>query len=96
MGGTEEIEIKKFWKFPKLGLFRLRLTAGYFLWMLQRVNMGTLPDRWKEAALPDIAPVEWVSWAPLLVAIVALGIFPRLVFGVTDGAVSGLMRLFGG
>ena len=72
------------------------LTAGYFLWMLQRVNMGTLPDRWKEAALPDIAPVEWVSWAPLLVAIVALGIFPRLVFGVTDGAVSGLMRLFGG
>jgi hypothetical protein len=30
------------------------------------------------------------------VAIVALGIFPRLVFGVTDGAVSGLMRLFGG
>jgi len=72
------------------------LTAGYFLWMLQRVNMGTLSDRWKEAALPDIAPVEWVSWAPLLVAIVALGIFPRLVFGVTDGAVSGLMRLFGG
>ncbi|MGH2658637.1 MAG: complex I subunit 4 family protein [Actinomycetota bacterium] len=72
------------------------LTAGYFLWMLQRVNMGTLPDRWKEAALPDIAPVEWISWAPLLMAIVALGIFPRLVFGVTDGAVSGLMSLFGG
>jgi len=72
------------------------LTAGYFLWMLQRVNMGTLPERWREAALPDIVTVEWVSWVPLLLAIVALGVFPRLILGVTDGAVSGLMKLFGG
>jgi NADH-quinone oxidoreductase subunit M len=72
------------------------LTAGYFLWMLQRVNMGTLPERWREAALPDIVTVEWVSWLPLLLAILALGIFPRLILGVTDGAVSGLMHLFGG
>jgi NADH-quinone oxidoreductase subunit M len=72
------------------------LTAGYFLWMLQRVNMGTLPERWRESALPDVLTVEWVSWLPLLLAIVALGVFPRLILGVTDGAVSGLMRLFGG
>jgi NADH-quinone oxidoreductase subunit M len=72
------------------------LTAGYFLWMLQRVNMGTLPEKWKESAFPDIVAVEWVSWVPLLVAIVALGVFPRLVFGVTDGAVHGLMHLLGG
>jgi NADH-quinone oxidoreductase subunit M len=72
------------------------LTAGYFLWMLQRVNMGTLPERWRESALPDMVTVEWVSWVPLLLAIVALGLFPRLILGVTDGAVSGLMSLFGG
>jgi NADH-quinone oxidoreductase subunit M len=72
------------------------LTAGYFLWMLQRVNMGTLPERWRESALPDVVTVVWVSWLPLLLAIVALGVFPRLILGVTDGAVSGLMRLFGG
>jgi NADH-quinone oxidoreductase subunit M len=70
------------------------LTAGYFLWMLQRVNMGTLPDRWQEAALPDVLAVEWVSWVPLLVATVVLGLFPRVILGVTDGAVSGLMGLF--
>jgi NADH:ubiquinone oxidoreductase subunit 4 (subunit M) len=46
--------------------------------------------------LPDVVAIEWVSWLPLLVAIVALGVFPRLILGVTDGAVSGLMRLFGG
>jgi len=72
------------------------LTAGYFLWMLQRVNMGTLPERWKQERFPDMVAAEWVSWLPLLVAIVALGVFPRLVFGVTQEPVEALMRLFGG
>jgi NADH-quinone oxidoreductase subunit M len=72
------------------------LTAGYFLWMLQRVNMGTLPERWAESALPDILTIEWVAWVPLLVATVALGLYPRLIFGMTDEAVRGLMHLFGG
>jgi NADH-quinone oxidoreductase subunit M len=72
------------------------LTAGYFLWMLQRVNMGTVPEKWQAQPLPDLLPVEWVSWTPLLVATVALGIFPRLIFGVTQEPVEGLMHLFGG
>mgnify|MGYP003693978317 CR=1 FL=1 len=63
------------------------LTAGYFLWMLQRVNMGTMPERWKEHAFRDVLTVEWVAWVPLLVAIVVLGSDPRLIFGVTDEAV---------
>ena len=46
------------------------LTAGYFLWMLQRVNMGVAPERWKEHHLTDILAVEWVSWVPLLVLVV--------------------------
>jgi NADH-quinone oxidoreductase subunit M len=71
------------------------LTAGYFLWMLQRVNMGTLPDKWKETGFRDILAVEWVSWVPLLIGIVVLGLFPRLVFGVTDDAVSGIVKIFG-
>ena len=38
------------------------LTAGYFLWMLQRVNLGTMPDRWKDHAFSDVLTVEWVAW----------------------------------
>jgi NADH-quinone oxidoreductase subunit M len=72
------------------------LTAGYFLWMIQRVNMGTVPERWRESPFPDVLAVEWVSWVPLLVSIVALGLFPRLLIGITDGPVSALMGLFGG
>jgi NADH-quinone oxidoreductase subunit M len=89
----------------RVGLFRAYmvlggigtvLTAGYFLWMLQRVNLGTLPDRWREAGLRDVLAVEWVSWLPLLALILVLGLYPKLVFGVTDEAVGGLMRLLGG
>jgi NADH-quinone oxidoreductase subunit M len=72
------------------------LTAGYFLWTLQRVNLGTVPEAWKEKTLPDVTTIEWLSWAPLLVGILALGLFPRLVFGVTNEAVAALAHAFGG
>ncbi|MFM7719174.1 MAG: NuoM family protein [Actinomycetota bacterium] len=71
------------------------LTAGYFLWMLQRVNMGEVPERWNGSAFDDVLPVEWISWAPLLVGIVLLGVYPRIVFGATDGPVETLVRLLG-
>jgi NADH-quinone oxidoreductase subunit M len=69
------------------------LTAGYFLWMLQRVNMGTLPDKWEAATFRDIITVEWVAWVPLLALVVVLGLFPRVIFGMTDDAVRALMQL---
>ena len=72
------------------------LTAGYFLWMIQRVNMGTVPEKWRDSPFPDIVSVEWMAWVPLLVSIVALGLFPRLLIGITDGPVESLMGLFGG
>ncbi|MEX0991087.1 MAG: NADH-quinone oxidoreductase subunit M [Actinomycetota bacterium] len=70
------------------------LTAGYFLWMLQRVNMGVLPDRWSEKRFSDVLPVEWVAWLPLLAATLILGLFPKLILGVTNEAVSSLFALF--
>ena len=72
------------------------LTAGYFLWTLQRVNLGTLPDAWRERALPDVTAVEMMAWTPLLVGILFLGLFPRVVFGTTNDAVASLARLFTG
>lgn len=72
------------------------LTAGYFLWTLQRVNLGTLPDSWREKALPDVTSVELMAWAPLLAGILLLGLFPRLVFGTTNEAVAALVKVFGG
>jgi NADH-quinone oxidoreductase subunit M len=72
------------------------LTAGYFLWMLQRVNMGTLPDKWREAEFRDVLGIEWLAWTPLLALILVLGVFPRLIFGMSNDAVTSLMAFFGG
>jgi NADH-quinone oxidoreductase subunit M len=72
------------------------LTAGYFLWMLQRVNLGTVPERWQEKTLVDVTGMEYVSWTPLLIGILLLGVYPRLILGVTNEAVGSLMRIFGG
>jgi hypothetical protein len=36
-----------------------------------------------------------VSWVPLLLAIVAFGLFPRLLTGVTQESVDALSSLFG-
>ena len=69
------------------------LTAGYFLWMLQRVNLGTVPERWQTKELPDINTVEYVSWAPLIVGILLLGVAPVLIFGITNDAVAALTGL---
>ncbi|MTV24368.1 NADH-quinone oxidoreductase subunit M [Nitriliruptoraceae bacterium ZYF776] len=68
------------------------LTAGYFLWLLQRINLGKPPAKWADEPLDDVLRVEWVAWTPLLLLVLALGIFPRLIFGVQDAAVSGLVR----
>jgi NADH-quinone oxidoreductase subunit M len=72
------------------------LTAGYFLWLLQRVNLGQPPARWVDEPLDDVMRIEWVSWMPLLILILALGVYPKLVFGVQDAAVSTLMRFVTG
>jgi NADH-quinone oxidoreductase subunit M len=72
------------------------LTAGYFLWTLQRVNLGTIPETWQERTLPDVTTIELVSWAPLLFGILLLGLFPRLVLGTTNEAVTALTKIFGG
>jgi len=37
--------------------------------------------------ITDTTKHEWISWAPLLALILAIGIYPNLVFRVTDGAV---------
>ena len=65
------------------------LTAGYFLWMLQRVNLGRPPEAYADKpGIFDVQRLEWWAWAPLLVLIFAAGIFPKLVLDVTGDAVS--------
>lgn len=68
------------------------LTAGYFLWMLQRVNLGRIPQRWEGKQFADVEPLEMIAWAPLLVLILILGVVPSLLLDLTGPSVSGLIE----
>jgi len=71
------------------------LTAGYMLWLIQRLTLGVVREKWaNDTAIDDVRPAEIWAWSPLLVGILALGIYPRAIFEITNGAVTGLARLF--
>jgi NADH-quinone oxidoreductase subunit M len=80
-----------------IGAIGTVLTAGYLLWMLQKVNLGEVPEEWQGKDLGDADRFELASWIPLVVAILVIGVWPKIVFGATEGAVASLIKTaFGG
>jgi NADH-quinone oxidoreductase subunit M len=76
------------------------LAAGYLLWMLQKVAFGTPKPEFADEHIHDVNAYEWTAWLPMLLLIVALGVYPNLLFGVTDDAVTqltdGIATVIGG
>jgi NADH-quinone oxidoreductase subunit M len=72
------------------------LAAGYLLWMLQRVAFGRPSQEFETAHIHDVHVPEWIAWVPLLGLIVALGVYPNILFTMTDGAVGNVAKVFGG
>ena len=62
------------------------LTAGYMLWTLQRVFLGTLPDKWKN--LPDINGREMVALIPLAIITIVLGVYPTPILNLMNTSVN--------
>jgi len=58
------------------------ITAGYFLWMIQRVFLGDLNRQW--VGLPDMDAGELAATVPLMVLTLAIGIFPYPVLHVIN------------
>ncbi len=63
------------------------LAAGYLLWMYQRTSMGVPKTEFERSHIHDVHVPEWITWTPMLLLIVALGVFPNILFHTTDGAV---------
>ena len=70
--------------------------AGYLLWLYQRTAFGTQKAEWEGHEFEDVQTTEWIAWTPFLVGIVAFGLWPRLMFSVTDPAVQTISKIFGG
>ena len=93
----EGLSVNLFRTLMVIGAVGTVLTAGYLLWMLQRVNFGEPGSEWTGREFHDVDGWEMAAWAPLVATIIAIGVFPRLVFGATNDAVVDMVRVaFGG
>ncbi len=61
------------------------LTAAYLLWMMQRVFFGPLNEKYKGYA--DMNGRELFTLIPLVVTVVALGIYPKPLIDMTQTSV---------
>ena len=66
------------------------LTAGYMLFMLQKVNLGEPNEEWHE--FHDADKYEIAAWVPMILLILVIGFYPRIVFGATTDAVVSLVE----
>ena len=72
--------------------FSIVITAGYILWMLQRVFFGPHLERF--ATVGDAAAIEIIPMALLLVSIVVVGIYPAMLTNFFDAGLQPILGLF--
>jgi NADH-quinone oxidoreductase subunit M len=66
--------------------------AGYLLWLYQRTAFGVPTEEFQDEPIPDVTAPEWIAWTPLLVLILAVGVYPNIVFRVTDGQMTSVAQ----
>ncbi len=68
------------------------LTAAYMLWAFQRVFLGTLNEKYKTIA--EISAREMLTLVPLVILVIAVGVYPKLVLDLINPSVSALSEAF--
>jgi NADH-quinone oxidoreductase subunit M len=75
-------------------LLGILLTAGLFLWAIQRVLLGEPHTPTDDFA--DVRRYELVAVAPLLVLSLVIGVLPRWLLDVIEPASAAVVRMLGG
>ena len=82
------------WGWPTaIAVFSIVLTAGYILWMIQRVLFGPMES--KHANVSDASLVESVPIVILLAAVLVIGIYPALITDVFKAGLEPIVGRFG-
>jgi len=63
------------------------LATVYIARMLRRVVYGVVPDRRRDSPVAALTASDAAAWLPLAVGALVIGLWPRVVLGVTDPAV---------
>jgi NADH-quinone oxidoreductase subunit M len=78
--------------FTILGASAIIITAGYLLWMLQRVFFGPISERW--TGLSDASPREVFATGTLVFFILLVGIYPNIIADMIAAGVAPVAALF--
>ena len=77
-----------------LGVLGVVVTAGYILWMLQRVFYGPVLEKYNE--VKDADALEKVYMFALVAVVMLVGIYPAVVTDVLKLGISPIVKLLGG
>ena len=77
--------------FMAVGGLGALLTAAYFLRMLARITHGPVAERWLRTRFADVRTYELLAWTPLITATLFIGLWPKTLLTLTDGAVRALL-----
>ncbi len=67
------------------------LGAGYMLWTMQRVYLGTLKEKW--SGLKDLDFREYAMLIPLTLIIIFLGVYPSAVLNIMTTSVNKMVEV---
>jgi len=70
------------------------LSAGFFMWMLQRAIFGPLKESLKNLKLTELPLIENIPLAMYIAAFILTGIVPSVVFNLYNPVVNTFAQLF--
>jgi NADH-quinone oxidoreductase subunit M len=86
---AEGLPVELFRAYMVIAAIGTVFAAGYLLWLYQRTAFGTPTEEFADDPhIHDVELPEWVAWSPLLVLTLVLGVYPNLLFDITDPAVT--------
>lgn len=74
-----------------VSVFGIIITAGYILWTLQRVFLGKTPEHL--TSLKDLTTREMVTFIPLVILIILLGVYPSPAIELMNTSLSYLVQV---
>ncbi|MDX2196342.1 MAG: NADH-quinone oxidoreductase subunit M [Cytophagales bacterium] len=77
-----------------MAIFGLILTAGYFLWTLQRMFLGKYYVHNLKDKIADLKYEEVISFAFLLFLVIILGVFPQLLINYLQPACKTIVEMY--
>jgi NADH-quinone oxidoreductase subunit M len=73
-----------------LGAFGIVLSAGYILWLLERVFYGPMAEQWR--SLTDATRLEMAYVSTLVAVIVLIGVYPNLLLDIIANSVAPIVQ----